>query len=68
MSAQPIVMNNTTGYGTEPCPLCGGKLLPGQKRETVPGEWRTRHVSCPQKECPLCDQPHDEPYDGSCLL
>lgn len=67
-------------WGVEPCPgKCGNPLRPGEYRITVPGEWRSWHVSCFEnrttpvedasrhhpERCTVCAEPHS---DGSCLL
>ena len=55
-----------TGYGVDPCSKCGGRLLPGQPQETMPGVWRTYHVECPVNPCSLCGDPNHT--EGMCLL
>lgn len=41
------------GYGTEPCPVCGEQLQPGQQRQVMPGVWRPHHSDCWTAE-PCC--------------
>lgn len=58
----------STGYGPEPCSVCGGKLLPGQRRGVREGEWRPFHAdNCKVKDidnCVMCGEDH---FDGACI-
>lgn len=57
------------GYGTEPCPSCGGQLKPGQQRRVDPSVWRPHHAACWGAEvCQWCEERHPLPHDGRCLL
>lgn len=55
-----------TGFGVEDCPGCSKVPEPYEQRVFVPGIWRVWHLRC--FTCLLCDEHHNPPFDGSCLL
>lgn len=53
-TADPITYHST-GFGVEPCPGCGTVPAPGDHLAVRPGEWRSYHVTCLERQMALED-------------